>query len=122
MRAFASLVCCVLVVGSASADDGTKAKLVGTWEVIKGTGGLPKDKSVLEFGKDGKYKAKMTTADGLEEVEGVYEVERDHITITTLEKGREKSRSYKIVNLIGGQLSIDDPKGGGSAELKQLRK
>jgi uncharacterized protein (TIGR03066 family) len=76
------------LVGLARADEKKKddtqkkddavAKLMGTWEITKNTGGIPEG-TLIEFAKDGKLV--MTATDGTK-VDGTYKVEKDKLLTT----------------------------------------
>ena len=89
---------------------GNAAKIIGTWEVVKG-GGLPAG-STLEFAKDGKLKINVKADGKTSSLEGTYKVDDDKLTTTG--KGandKETTVTVKITKLTGSELILEDEKG-----------
>ena len=111
------LACCAAgLVGSAAyaADDkDNKAKIVGTWSLVKTDAkDAPPPGTLVEFTKDGKLKITVEVGEKKLTLEGTYSVEGDTLktTIKTPD-GKESSDTDTITKLTDKELSLKDKKG-----------
>jgi uncharacterized protein (TIGR03066 family) len=96
----------VFAAGTARAQDDTAKKIVGVWEVTKGTE-LP-DGSTLEFTKDGKLTA-VVKMDGNElKLEGTYRVEKDKLTVKLKIGEQELEETVTVKKLTDTELEVED--------------
>ena len=102
------------LAGGVAADDkkadknANKDKVVGTWEMVKGT--LPQG-STLEFTKDGKLKITLTIDDKKTTLEGSYTLDGDKLkTKITGPDGQEHSDTDTITKLTDKEMSLKDTK------------
>jgi uncharacterized protein (TIGR03066 family) len=106
--------CLVLgLAGSANADDkktdkGTnKDKVIGTWEIVKGT--IP-DGSTVEFTKDGKLTIAIKAEGKTVTMEGTYSVDGDKILLTYKQGNMESKETLRIKTLTDTMLVTLDEK------------
>lgn len=107
----AVLALALVVTGARAA---TTEEIVGSWVVEKGEGGPPKG-TVIDFTKDGKFKA--TVKDGTKEeiIEGTWKVDKETLTLTF--KGNDKE-DLKIKEATKDKLVVESDKGK-TTELKK---
>jgi uncharacterized protein (TIGR03066 family) len=99
-------------------DASSKARLVGTWEVVKGKG-WPRGPTV-RFGKDGKVRLPAPRPGrGPRQTEGSYKVDKGKVRITLKLGDKERTLVIKITTLGDKQLVLEDTRGG-SVTFKKL--
>jgi uncharacterized protein (TIGR03066 family) len=115
MKKFAALVL-VLFVGSAFADDKKEekkdakidaAKLVGTWELVKGSDDVPKG-MVIEFTKDGKLTAKFEIEGKKIEMVGTYTLDGAKLKYKVKAEGMEHEDEDTITTLTDEKIVMVD--------------
>lgn len=98
-------VAVAFAAGTAKAQDDNAKKIVGTWEVTKGTD-LPAG-STLEFTKDGKVNA-VVKMDGTElKLDGTYKVEKDKLMVKIKVGEQTIEDTATIKKLTAEDLEID---------------
>jgi uncharacterized protein (TIGR03066 family) len=130
MKNFVAALAVVVFVGAAAAqakkDDAAKkelpkidaAKLVGTWEITKPSGDIPKG-SVVVFDKDMKLKVTIDFNGKKLEIEGTYKVNGDKLEVTVKgPDGKEETDTDTIKSVDDKKLVIVD-KDGKEAELEK---
>lgn len=99
-------VAVAFAAGTAKAQDDNAKKIVGTWEVTKGTD-LPAG-STLEFTKDGKVNA-VVKMDGTElKLDGTYKVEKDKLMVKIKVGEQTIEDTATIKKLTAEDLEIED--------------
>jgi uncharacterized protein (TIGR03066 family) len=103
----------------AGKDKANKAKVVGTWELVKTDAkDAPPPGTVVEFLKDGKLKITVTVGEKKITLEGTYSVEGDTLkTKMTGPDGKEISDTDTILKLTDKEMTLKDKKGA-KAEFK----
>jgi len=125
MAAFAVVVCLGAAIAQDKKEDAKKdapkvdaAKLVGTWEITKSPGDLPKG-SMVTFEKDGKLKVSIDFNGKKLDIEGTYKVDGDKLNVTVKgPDGKEETDTDTIKSLDDKKLVIVD-KDGKEAELEK---
>jgi uncharacterized protein (TIGR03066 family) len=122
-------VAVVLAAGTAVAkEESNKEKLIGVWEITKGTA-VPQGGTV-EFTKDGKMKMTAEVRGKKQTMEAKYVVDGDKFTMTLLgpngkplagPDGKEFKETITITKLTDKVLVTKDPKGE-VAEFKKKKK
>ncbi len=110
------------IVASVRAEDkaDNKAKIVGTWEVVKSDEAPPPVGAVIEFGKDGKMKVTHKQDDKEVTAEGTYTVEGD--TLNVVIKRDDKEVKHKVTLKKVGADTISAEHGEGKAiEFKRKK-
>jgi uncharacterized protein (TIGR03066 family) len=94
--------------------------IVGKWEVTKADKDTVPTGAVIEFTKDGKFKATGKKGDVEMTVEGTYKVEKDTF-ITTMKIGDQvDTQTMTITKVSEKEMSIKD-KDGKVVELKKVK-
>ncbi len=101
---------CLSVHAEDKKPDVDKAKLLGTWEAVKGSETVPLG-STLEFTKDGKLKLVIKDGDNTAKIDGTFEVKADSFKATLKIDGDDKSEVLKVDKLTDKDLVIIDEKG-----------
>ncbi len=89
----------------------TKAKIVGTWEVVKSEEPPPPVGAVIEFGKDGKIKVTHKKDDKEMTLEGTYTVEDDKINVVLKAEDKEIKHTITVKNVSGDEITAENDKG-----------
>jgi uncharacterized protein (TIGR03066 family) len=111
------------LAGGVAADDkkadknANKDKVVGTWEMVKGT--LPQG-STLEFTKDGKLKLVIKGAG--QTIDGTYAVDGDKIKVTWLKDGKEDMKETLQIKTLNDKTLLTLDQNGKTDEFKKQEK
>ena len=123
MKAIGSaLVACFILVLSSSTDaqdkkGDTKSKLVGVWELVKGSG---PPGATIEFKADGKLLMIAKVGEKTLKMEGTYKVDGKKVTAIYKVEGKEINDPTTIESLTATQLITVDDKGA-KDEFKKVK-
>lgn len=124
LRLVAVLAVVALVGAGVSADDKKPdyaKQIVGKWEVTKADEGTIPVGSVVEFTKDGKFKAMEKDGDKDATFEGTYKVTKDGFDITLKIGEDSHTNSITITKLTDDEMHTKD-KDGKVVEVKKKKK
>ncbi len=109
----------VLAAGPGRADDKKDDKkdyakeILGRWEITKaGNPNGAQAGSILEYGKDGKFKAVVKVGDQEFTVTGTHKVEKDKVTHKFEVMGNDVEETLTISKLTADALELTDKDGG----------
>jgi uncharacterized protein (TIGR03066 family) len=115
MKALSALVLGLLVAATAGAQEKKDEKidpdkLIGKWEVTKGTQGLAPG-AVVEFAKEGKLRMTFKIDDVEQTLEGTYKLDKDKLK-TEVKVGDEKHEDTDTVKkLTDEELELENADG-----------
>ena len=92
----AAMVVVLNTSGRAGEDTDYAKLLIGKWEVTKADEGTVPVGSIIEFTRDGKFKASIKKGESQEVSEGTYKVEKETVTVTMKKDGEEQSKKVTL--------------------------
>jgi uncharacterized protein (TIGR03066 family) len=105
--------------GADDKDDNAK-KIVGKWEVTKADDGTIPTGAIVEFTKDGKFKALEKDGDKDVMFDGTYKLEGDKFVITIKLGEESHSNTITITKLTDAEMHTKD-KDGKVVEVKKKK-
>lgn len=117
----AGVVVVALTAGARAEDKKEYAKLlVGSWEVTKSFDKGPAVGAVVEFKKDGKFKATHKMDDKDVTREGTYTVDEDKVTLVMKDGEKENKITFTIKKISDKEMSTENDEGK-KVELKRKK-
>jgi len=122
LRVAAALAVVCLIGAGARAEEKVDyaKKIVGKWEVTKADDGTIPVGAVVEFTKDGKFKAMEKAGDKDVMFEGTYKVDGDKFDITIKVGEESHSNSITITKMTDTEMHTKD-KDGKVVEVKRTK-